>query len=44
MDEFEVREEGVGHVLVEEGSWSDEVEGHSFWTVSRLLLAFGLGI
>jgi hypothetical protein len=33
VDEFEVREEGIGHVLVKEGSGADEVEGYSVWAV-----------
>jgi len=28
-----VGEEGVGHVLVEERGWADEVEGYSVWAV-----------
>lgn len=35
MYEFEVWEEGVGHVLVEEGGAADEVEGYSVWTVLK---------
>lgn len=33
MDEFEVGEERVGHVLEEEGRGADEVECYSVWTV-----------
>ncbi len=40
MDEFQVREEGVGHVLVEEGSVTDEVECYSVWTVVVCQLSF----
>jgi hypothetical protein len=29
VDEFEVRQEGVRHVLVEEGLGGDEVEGYA---------------
>ena len=34
MHEFYVREEGVGHVLEEEGGASNEVKGYSVWTVA----------
>ena len=33
MDEFEVGEESVGHVLVEERRGADEVESYSVGTV-----------
>lgn len=35
MDEAQVGEEGVGHVLVEEGGWADEVEGYSVWAALK---------
>lgn len=40
-----MREEGVGHVLVEEGGGADEVEGYSFWylhSIQLLLLRYYL--
>jgi hypothetical protein len=31
VHEAQVREEGVSHVLVEEGCGADQVEGYSVW-------------
>jgi hypothetical protein len=39
VHEFQVWEEGVGHVLVEEGGGVYEVECHSVWSVSDYKLA-----
>jgi len=33
VDEFQVRQEGVGHVLVEEGLGRDDVEGYAVGAV-----------
>jgi hypothetical protein len=33
VDETQVWEEGVGHVLVEERGGTDQVEGYSVWTI-----------
>ena len=41
MDESEVREQGVGHVLVEEGGGADEVECYSVWTVFMTIISNG---
>jgi hypothetical protein len=39
VDEFEMGEEGVGHVLVEEGCGIYEVEGHSVWSGWQIVSA-----
>jgi hypothetical protein len=39
VDETEVWEQGVGHVLVEERRGGEEVEGYSVWTVVPCSLA-----
>lgn len=34
-----MREDGVGHVLVEEGCLADEIECHPIWTYATILVS-----